>query len=206
MKRQAISSEQSYTFFDYFKLNADFEEIVGFWNYGFNVETLNLPKSVREVENIADLNGRLNDAFSRVALESEMARRETLIAPVLLEAARNAEAKIRIEFPLDVSRQLKGSLDYLLHTKTDFLVVEAKNEDLYRGFKQLSVEMIALKEWLNDEEINFLYGAVSTGNAWQFGKLDVKNKRIIQDLNIYTIPRQLEELLKILIGILERKH
>ncbi len=206
MKRHAISSEQSYTFFDYFKLNADFEEIVGFWNYGFKVETLNLPKSVREVENIADLNGRLNDAFSRVALESEMARRETLIAPVLLEAARNAEAKIRIEFPLDVSRQLKGSLDYLLHTKTDFLVVEAKNEDLYRGFKQLSVEMIALKEWLNDEEINFLYGAVSTGNAWQFGKLDVKNKLIIQDLNIYTIPRQLEELLKILIGILERKH
>lgn len=206
MKRQAISSEQSYTFFDYFKLNADFEEIVGFWNYGFNTETLNLPKSIREVENLSELNSRLTDAFSRVALESEMARRETLIAPILLEAARNAEAKVRIEFPLNVSRQLKGSLDYLLHTKTDFLVVEAKNEDLYRGFKQLAVELIALKEWLNDAEINFLYGAVSTGNTWQFGKLDVKNKQIIQDLNIYTIPRQLEELLKILIGILERKH
>ena len=206
MKRQAISSEQSYTFFDYFKLNAGFEEIVGFWNYGFKNETLTLPKSIREVENISELNARLNDAFSRVALESEMARRETLIAPILLEVARNAEAKVNIEFPLDVSRQLKGSLDYLLHTKTDFLVVEAKNEDLYRGFKQLAVELIALKEWLNDEEINFLYGAVSTGNAWQFGRLDVKNKHIIQDLNIYTVPLQLEELLKILIGILERKH
>lgn len=206
MKRQIISSEQSYTFFDYFKLNADFEEIVGFWNYGFNTETLNLPKSIREVENLSELNSRLTDAFSRVALESEMARRETLIAPILLEAARNAEAKVRIEFPLNVSRQLKGSLDYLLHTKTDFLVVEAKNEDLYRGFKQLAVELIALKEWLDDAEINFLYGAVSTGNTWQFGKLDVKNKQIVQDLNIYTIPRQLEELLKILIGILERKH
>ena len=112
MKRQAISSEQSYTFFDYFKLNADFEEIVGFWNYGFNTETLNLPKSIREVENLSELNSRLTDAFSRVALESEMARRETLIAPILLEAARNAEAKVRIEFPLNVSRQLKGSLDY----------------------------------------------------------------------------------------------
>lgn len=206
MKRQAISSEQSYTFFDYFKLNAGFEEIVSFWNYGFNTETLNLPKSIREVENISELNARLNDAFSRVAMESEMARRETLIAPILLEVARNAEAKVNIEFPLDVSRQLKGSLDYLLHTKTDFLVVEAKNEDLYRGFKQLAVELIALKEWLNDPEINFLYGAVSTGNAWQFGKLDVKNKHIVQDLNIYTVPLQLEELLKILIGILERKH
>ncbi len=206
MNKNVISIEQSYTFFDYFKLNADFEDIVGFWNYGFNVETLVLPTSILEVENLSELNNRLNDVFSRVALESEMARRETLIAPILLEVARIAEAKVKIEFPLDVSRQLKGSLDYLLHTKTDFLVVEAKNEDLYRGFKQLSVELIALKEWLKDEELNFIYGAVSTGNTWQFGKLDVKNKQIIQDLNIYTIPRQLEELLKILIGILERKH
>lgn len=206
MNKSPISNEQTYTFVDYFKLNAGFEEIVGFWNYGFNVDTLNLPKSIREIENLNDLNNRLNDAFSRVALESEMARRETLIAPILLEVARHAEAKVRIEFPLDVSRQLKGSLDYLLHTKTDFLVVEAKNEDLYRGFKQLAVELIALEKWLNDSEINFLYGAVSTGNTWQFGKLDVKNKMIFQDLNIYTVPRQLEELLKILIGILERKH
>lgn len=206
MNKSSISTEQSYTFFDYFKLNADFEDIVGFWNFGFNVETLALPKSIREIENLSELNNRLNDAFSRVALESEMARRETLIAPVLLEVARIAEAKVKIEFPLDVSRQLKGSLDYLLHTKSDFLVVEAKNEDLYRGFKQLAVELIALEKWLNDSELNYLYGAVSTGNTWQFGKLDVKNKKIVQDLNIYTIPRQLEELMKILIGILERKH
>lgn len=206
MNKSPISTEQSYTFFDYFKLNADFEDIVGFWNFGFNVETLALPKSIREIENLSELNNRLNDAFSRVALESEMARRETLIAPILLEVARIAEAKVKIEFPLDVSRQLKGSLDYLLHTKSDFLVVEAKNEDLYRGFKQLAVELIALEKWLNDSELNYLYGAVSTGNTWQFGKLDVKNKKIFQDLNIYTIPRQLEELMKILIGILERKH
>ncbi len=206
MNKSAVSQNSSYTFFDYFKMNADFEEIVGFWNYGFNTEILTLPQSIREIENIPELNARLNDAFSRVALESEMARRETLIAPILLEVARHAEAKVRIEFPLDVSRQLRGSLDYLLHTKTDFLVVEAKNEDLYRGFKQLAVELIALEKWLNDKEINFLYGAVSTGNTWQFGKLDVNNKMIFQDLNIYTVPRQLEELLKILIGILERKH
>ncbi len=206
MKRQAISSEKSYTFFDYFKLNAGFEEIVGFWNYGFNIEVLNLPKSIQEIENISELNSRLNDAFSRVAMESEMARRETLIAPILLEAARNAGAKVKIEFPIEISRHLKGSLDYLLHTNSDFLVVEAKNEDLYRGFKQLAVELIAVKEWLNDEKLNFLYGAVSTGSTWQFGKLDVQRKFIVQDLNIYTVPRQLEELLHILVGILERKH
>lgn len=206
MKRQIISSEQSYSFFDYFKLNADFEEIVDFWNYGFNVEALTLPSSIQELENINELKFRLNDAFLRVGLESEMARREVLIAPILLDAARNAEAKIRIEFPIEVSKQLKGSLDYVLHTKTEFLVVEAKNEDLYRGFKQLAVELIAFREWLNDNELKLLYGAVSTGSTWQFGKLDVEKKQITKDLNIYTVPAQLEELMRILVGVLERKH
>ncbi len=205
MKRQVISPDQSYTFFDYFKLNADSEEIIDFWNYGFNVETLMLPSSIQELENVGELKIRLNDAFSRVGLESEMARRETLIAPVLLEAARNAEAKIKIEFPIEISRQLRGSLDYVLHTKTDFLVIEAKNEDLYRGFKQLAVELIAFKEWLNDDT-KFLYGAVSTGNTWQFGRLDAEKRHITKDLNVYTVPAQLEELMRILIGILERKH
>ncbi len=86
------------------------------------------------------------------------------------------------------------------------LLIAPKNEDLYRGFKQLAVELVALKEWINDDELDFIYGAVSTGNVWQFGKLDIQNKRITKDLNIYTVPRKLEELMKILIGILERKH
>lgn len=206
MNRQVISSEQSYTFFDYFKLDAGFEEIVSFWNYDFGVESLTLPKSIQEIENLSELTFRISDAFARVNLQSEMARREAIIAPILLETARIIEAKVKIEFPLEVSRHLKGSLDYLLHTKSDFLVVEAKNEDLYRGFKQLVVELIALKEWINDKELKTLYGAVSTGSAWQFGKLDVQNNIIKQDLNIYTVPKQLEELLQILLGILERKH
>jgi hypothetical protein len=93
----------------------------------------------------------------------------------------------------------------LLFNESRLLVIEAKNEDLYRGFKQLVAEMIAVYQWSEDEDIKTLYGAVSTGNLWQFGKLDIVNRRIYQDLKVYDVPAELNELLHILVGILERK-
>ena len=47
-----------------------------------------------------------------------------------------------------------------------------------------------------------LYGAVTIGNAWNFGKLDIKQKQIIQDIPLYSIPNDLEVLMKILVGIM----
>jgi hypothetical protein len=47
-----------------------------------------------------------------------------------------------------------------------------------------------------------LYGAVTTGNLWQFGKLDKIEKTIYQDLNLFKIPDDLLYLGKILLGIL----
>ena len=43
-----------------------------------------------------------------------------------------------------VSDKLQGALDYYLKGTQNLLVIEAKNEDLERGFKQLGVELIAL--------------------------------------------------------------
>ncbi len=85
--------------------------------------------------------------------------------------------------------------------KTSFLVVEAKNADLTKGFTQLTVELIALDQWVEDQS-PLLFGAVSIGDVWRFGILDRKAKRIIQDLNLYQVPRDLEILLRILVGIL----
>jgi len=58
-------------------------------------------------------------------------------------------------------------LDYLLRSQKNLLVIEAKNDDLTRGFTQLAVELIALAEV---EENNILYGAVTIGDVWRFGK------------------------------------
>lgn len=102
---------------------------------------------------------------------------------------------------MNVSQQLKGSLDYYLHAQQNLLIIEAKNADLSRGFTQLAVELIALQQWTQGEP-EILYGAVSTGDVWQFGLLHQDGKKIQQDLNLYRVPADLEELFQILVGIL----
>jgi hypothetical protein len=112
------------------------------------------------------------------------------------------DAKLKVSYIISVDRQLKGSLDYFIQTKRSLLIIEAKDENLQRGFVQLATELIALDRWLEDEH-PILYGAVSIGSVWQFSRLERQAKRITQDLNLYRAIGDLEELMRILIGILE---
>ena len=91
-------------------------------------------------------------------------------------------------------------MDYLLRSQHCLLVIEAKNDDLTRGFTQLAVEMIALSE-ADDQDV--LYGAVTIGNAWNFGRLDRQRQQIIQVISLVSIPNDLEKLVRILVSILE---
>ncbi|MGF1478283.1 MAG: hypothetical protein ACFB4I_02155 [Cyanophyceae cyanobacterium] len=50
------------------------------------------------------------------------------------------------------------------------LVIEAKREDLDNGFNQLAVELIALQQWLETDQV--IYGALTTGTIWQFAILN----------------------------------
>jgi hypothetical protein len=136
-----------------------------------------------------------------ISLTSDAARRELLIAPLLLEVVHYTRAQLRLEYPLTVSEQLKGSLDYLLQNDQTFLVIEAKNEDLERGFVQLAIELIALDQWVESEQ-SLWQGAISTGNIWQFGQFNRQTRAVTQDLNLYRVPADLEELLRVLVKIL----
>lgn len=69
-----------------------------------------------------------------------------------------SDCQLRIEYPLAVSKWLKGSLDYLLSASQSLLIVEAKKDDITRGFTQMAVELIALSQV---EEQPFQYGAVT---------------------------------------------
>ncbi len=82
------------------------------------------------------------------------------------------------------------------------LIIEAQNDDLGRGFTQLAVELIAFDKWL-DEDDKPLYGIITIGDVWRFCILDRQTKLITQDINLYRIPTDIEELLPILIAILE---
>ena len=190
------------SFHDYFRLNVDTETVLGAMGYQFfTTEELPLPRSSESLEWANHLRDLLRDTTGRVPLTSEAARRETIIAPILLEVSRHANAKFRIEFFLEISKTLRGSLDYLMLAEQGLLVIEAKNADLTRGFTQLAAEMIALDSW-SEAKTNVLYGAVSAGNIWQFGVLDREAKSVTQDRNLYQVPRDLSDLLHILLGIL----
>ncbi len=161
---------------------------------------LTLPQSNQGFEQISDLKQKIKSVLSLVSLSSETARRETLVSPILLEAIIYCQCQLRIEYPLNVNPWLKGNLDYLLRSNNSVVLIEARKDNLSRGFIQLAVELIALSQ-VEAQEI--FYGAVTIGNIWQFAKLDTREHHIIQDLNLFKIPDDLEPLVKVLIGILE---
>ncbi len=62
-------------------------------------------------------------------------------------------------------------------------------------------QFYTLDEWSNFEQPT-LQGAVSTGDIWQFGLLHREHRQISQDLNLYRVPADLEDLLRILVAII----
>jgi hypothetical protein len=197
-----IQPEQSYTFSDYFKLNFAPQDILAYFGVSLQRQSLKLSQYSGTLDRLTELKSRIEESLPRLSLTSEMARREFLIAPVLTDVLHYTQATLNVEYPVNVSNQLKGYLDYLLQNQQTFLVVEAKNEDLERGFVQLAIELIALDQWIESNQ-PILYGAISTGNIWQFGRFDRQTSAITQDLDLYRVPADLNDLLRILVNILE---
>lgn len=207
-KIKILQEDQSYTFRYYFELPYETDDILAEFDYSLSLSHLSLPKTTRELERIPELKQRIDDVLPFISLSNETARRETLVSPIMLEVIRYCHCKMRIEYPLNVNNWLKGNLDYLLRSRStpeepsqnNLLVIEAKKDDLTRGFTQLAVELIALS---HIEERNILYGAVTIGDVWRFGKLDRDRKQITQDLNLFKIPDDLDPLIRVIVGILE---
>jgi hypothetical protein len=198
-KLKILQENQSYTFRSYFELPYEAEDILAEFNYSLIRAKLSLPKTTKKLEILTELKIKIEQLLPFISLSNETARRETLVAPVLLEIVRYCQCQLRIEYPLVVNNWLKGNLDYLLRSTHDLLVIEAKKDDLTRGFTQLAVELIALA---SIEKQDIFYGAVTMGNIWQFGKLDLVNKQITQDINIFKVPDDLDDLGQVLVGIL----
>ncbi|MDM3846899.1 MAG: hypothetical protein PT120_12015 [Aphanizomenon gracile PMC649.10] len=201
-KTPIIDSNQSYTFADYFKLNYEPDEIIEYFGYSFQSQSLTLPTTQQNLERLTDLKNRIEESLPYISLTSETARREFLIAPVIMELIHYTHAKVRVEYGLNINNQLKGVVDYYIKADNQLLVIEAKNADLERGIVQLAVELIAFDNWsIIDHPI--LYGAVSIGNIWQFVILHRESKQITQDLNLYRVPNDLETLMKILVALMK---
>ena len=169
----------------------------------FEVAPIEFSQASKDLISVAEaLKTRLENRRQRVRLISEAARREVLIAPVLLEVADITQAVVNIEYPVEVNQFLSGDLDYLLEAKHRVLVVEAKQADLTRGFTQLATELIALDQWVELSD-PILYGAITTGDIWQFGSFARHEQRITQDTMLYRVTTDLAQYLQILVGILQ---
>nr|VFK08961.1 MAG: hypothetical protein BECKLPF1236A_GA0070988_1002214 [Candidatus Kentron sp. LPFa]VFK27461.1 MAG: hypothetical protein BECKLPF1236C_GA0070990_100478 [Candidatus Kentron sp. LPFa] len=203
MKRRILKENRKYTFSDYFDLNGSTEEIAKELGYSFYREAISLPRSENyHSEDVKRLQDTFYTILSKITTDSEIAKREFLIAPILIEIARITDARINVEYPIEINDKLSGSLDYLIRAKQNLLVIEARKGDLDKGFSQLSAELIALDEYEEDNVQNILYGAITMGNVWGFGVLKRDEKHIIKDIDVYTIPGNTDRIFSILLGIL----
>lgn len=193
-----LRKDESYTFAKYFELAYDIEDILADLDCSFERTLLELPKTDQVIPEINELRQQILDGIQYVSITSEQARREFLIAPIIRQICRHTHKRVRVEYPINVNDWLKGTLDYYF---PDLLVIEAKRDNLDNGFTQLAVELIALDQWTNSD-IPILYGAVTTGNDWRFGKFHRQQRQIIQDLKLYRVPEELEILVGILIALL----
>ena len=203
MKKSIFKEGKKYTFRDYFYLPNPVEDIVAELGYSYSLEVLQLPTSAScNVESVNNLKRNYYNVLPKISLNSETAKREFLIAPVLFELAKETDSKINVEYPIDVSELLSGYLDYLIRYKQELIVIEAKKGDIDRGFNQLAAELIALDQY-EEEGGSILYGVVTIGEMWVFSMLDRKNKKITRDMHNYTIPEDVENIFRILVGIIE---
>jgi hypothetical protein len=136
-----------------------------------------------------------------LALSTEKARSELMIAPVLVEVRKLAHRQISLfsgaDFSVDATQGLTGVCDFLISQSREQLficapvviIVEAKNENFKAGMGQCSATMMAA-QCFNAREgtgLTTIYGAVTTGNVWKF--LQLKGHTLFIDLPEYHIGR-----------------
>lgn len=129
--------------------------------------------------------GWLSDLLARglqLALVSEKARSEFIVAPILLAVREAAGQSVAIlsgqRLDVDADRKLVGECDFLL-TRSEpvprlraplMTVVEAKKNDIDGGLGQCVAQMVAAQLYNEraGQPITTVYGCVTTGEDWQF--------------------------------------
>lgn len=147
-----------------------------------------------------------------LAIGTEKARSELIIAPVLVEIRRQLGHRISlfsgVEWTVDPAQGLRGVCDFLLSRSPEQLdieapvvtVVEAKKEDMALGIGQCLAEMVAARIFNQRRQnpISTIYGVVTTGNVWKF--LRLLETTAFVDVTEYHI-KEVERILGILLSM-----
>ena len=167
----------SYSDFDLKKIKSEFQLKI--------VEDEDLFSNIEEVE-ISDFLSTIlkQNVPIALAISTEKANSELIIINILLEMKKQLKISFfsGIDFTVDKEKGLNGFCDFIISKSPEQLyldtpvlaLVEAKNEKIVSGLGQCVAEMIAAKIY-NEREgnvVSSIYGAVTTGHAWKFLKLE----------------------------------
>ena len=121
----------------------------------------------------------------RLALVSEKARSEFIVAPILLAMRELSGERIAIlsgqRLDVDPERRLQGECDFILALSEPvprlraplLMLVEAKKHDIEAGLGQCVAQMVAAQLYNERSERSpaAVFGCVTTGENWQFLRL-----------------------------------
>ena len=158
------------------------------------------PDSIESVTPSSRLQAILEDLPWAIAVDTEKARSEVIINPVLLELRRIFNQQISVfsgeEFNIDASIGLNGVCGFLVCRSPEQLtveapaivIVEAKKSDIKSGLGQCIAEMVAAQRFNEKREqpLTAVYGTVSSGTQWRFLKLE--GQIVTIDLTDYSLP------------------
>ena len=147
-------------------------------------------------------------------MKSEKARSEIIVFPILLEL-RNLHNKFFTIYSgdtlnVDAERGLRGECDFIIAKDTGSFnvdapilqLVEAKRDNIELGIPQCAAQMIGANLYNKQKgtELQKIYGCVTTGDNWQFMKLE--NNEIQIDTKKYYLGN-VSELLGIFQNIID---
>lgn len=155
------------------------------------------------------------DEGMQMPKNTEKARSENIVSPVLREIYRRNRSKVTL-FPgyglnVDVEKGLNGNCDCIIAGRADIVeltnpilcLVEAKNGVIEDGYGQCGAEMYASRLYNEDlgTPIPEIFGIITNGEEWQFVML--KEQTIYFETKTISIER-LPRILGILQYIVDR--
>jgi hypothetical protein len=154
-------------------------------SFGFAVKDQPLFDPIGSLEPTGWLKQALANGIS-LAVVSEKARSEFIVAPILMSLREMLAHRFQVfsgaRLDVDPDRGLKGEADFILaKSQTSFalqsplmVVLEAKKNDIEEGLGQCGAQMFGAQLYNQRDGVQAacIYGCVTTGELWQFLKLD----------------------------------
>lgn len=169
-----------------------------------NIEPISISETLKESLSLA----------SSLPVRSEKAKSELIVMPILIELLKRNERFFTIysgdTLTADKTQGLQGECDFILAKDTGsfdintpiITIVEAKKHDILIGIPQCAAQLIGAKIYNEayGNDIQKIYGCVTTGDDWIFLKLE--NNTIFIDHKKYYLSR-IEEIVGIFQHIID---